>query len=375
MTPVLLDPGESVTVTAAAAAPPPPPPPVLALPPHGPGIRAQSKGNVESNSQKRQAIIFRAAKTGLIDTVQVSLRGGPTGYSGGNGGIHRFAFEEYASGIPVGASGSITPGNPGVWTTYPRISVGVPVVAGTLYRCWVDNIDSSPGQNFVSLNHLYNWDGAPPNGRNQPRFPSGEWALEVTNPSTGAHITNDERNHTPVAAFRYTDGTWQGNGYVGMIGGIPTLPGKDVSYGIIGGTKKVRSTWQVSSADTIRSLYVGGIRCQTPGPLYVALWGPAGVLDEIVCPPIPTSSPGGDMGGTSFVGGLLPNGSLNLSAGSYQVRLSSSGVWSAAPIREGTEYGFDPTVCWANGKFQVSSDGTTFTDPYAGLDLQWFGER
>lgn len=366
---VVLQPGDSQVVRAAAIVvpPPPPPPPVTLDDVVGPACRGQSKGNVQCGGSDglRQEIVFRAKYSGLIVGAKVSLRGGPKGYSGGTGGTLRFAFTD-GSGQPVGSSGLIVPGNSPAsgWTTYPEILAGCPVQKGQLYRLGIVNTDTDPG-NWVSLNHLYNWDGAPPDGRRQPRFPTGDWDLLVNG-------TLDTR-HSPVLQLRYADGNVQGMGYPGMIGGITTLPGADVSYGIIGGTRKVRSTWQNSEFTVIKSLYVGGLRCQTAAPIHVSLWGPAGELVDVVSPAIATSAPGGDSGGTAFVGGTFP--ALTVPPGAWQVRLSSTGLWSVAPIREGTEYGFDPRTCWPDGKFQVSNDGVSFTDPYAGLELQWYADR
>jgi hypothetical protein len=98
---------------------------------------------------------------------------------------------------------------------------------------------------------------------------------------------------------------------------------------------------------------------------------------DIVCPPIPATTAGLDQGGSVYVGGRLAAGAkLALNPGALEVRLSCAATskWSAAPIREGTDAGFDPTVSWPNGKFQVTAVGESWTDPYAGLDLQWYGE-
>jgi hypothetical protein len=355
-----------VRVGALEGAPPPPPPSAVYA-----TAAAQSKGNIQIGGTDHQSVacLFVAARTGTIVAVRGALRGGTGGYSNGSGGTVRRSIQPEGGGAILGAPGSITPGNPGTWATYPELLLSADVVAGQRYYVVDDNTDADPATNFVSSNHLFQWQAPSPH---QPRYADTDYAIYVRS-GGGAWVV--DWTHSSVMDIRYADGFHQGLGYVGMIGGITGLPGAKVSYAPISGIQKARQTFSVAAPQPFSHVAVGGIRLDHGSdPLFLTLRAGASQLGEVQVAPIPVDTQSGlDKGGSVWVGGTLAVPAVL--SGTCELRLSSaaSSLWTVAPIRDGTDVGFDPSICFPGGRFEVSSDNaTTWKDPYFGgiLDMQ-----
>lgn len=368
-------------VDAAIAALTPAAPPVTPFV-VGPAIFGSSKSNqqVGGTDRRRVAHLFRADRTDTIVGIRQSFRGGTGGYSNGSGGTIKLSVQTVTgttpSGTPLGTTGNTAthvPGNPGAWTTYPELLLNVPVTTGQLVAAVYEDIDAAQDTNFCSLNELFNWGALVPR---QPRFADSDYGVLVS--INGGPWTVDAQ-HTPTMDVRYSNGHHQGQGYVGMIGGIAPNTAQNPLALPISGNSKVKSTWQNDVPVTLSELGTFVRRDHGTDPLFITVRQGTNTLFEVQVPatsiPIATNS-GADAPGLAVA--KATSTPLLIPAGALEVRLSAAAtsLYTVCPIRDGTDVGFDASVCWAPGSaFYCTDGGTVWTPVYSGsiCEIPWYG--
>lgn len=373
-----------VSVNNVAPPPPPPPPPPTTGTRYGPAIGADTKSNIQNHSKVAHRFVATGSR---IMSARFQQRGGDV-YSGGNGGRVKIGIQGDAGGHPdgtwVGATATYAPGNQGStgWTKYDAVAIDATVAPGKTYYLVFENTDPSPQSNYFSINEIFMYKESPLyQGQRQPKWPDADVAaLDFNN---GAWVTHRE---TPVHDLGYSDGSHQGQGYVGMIGGIPGLPGSAVSYATISGANRVRSTIKpktpiVFSKGAVRVRHISGT-----DPLVITAYDDNGGAISVSVPAAQIQitidpktgqviPPGGDNGGAVWVPFDFGH-SFQIVSGGLRVETATA-LYTASPIRAGTDVGFDPSLSFPDGEFQISVDsGNTWKSPYAGsiLDLQFFLE-
>lgn len=359
------------TPSAGAVIPPTPVTSIL----YGSAIAADTKSNIQIGWTNRQKVAhrFRATQTSTITGVRFSQRGGAV-YSGGTGGTCRVSIQADSSGVPdghiIGSSGSITPGNPGDWTTFNNVTVSAGVTAGNLYYAVFENTDADPVANYFSVNEIYTYSHLTPR---QPSLIDADYAVLVAGPTTW--VLHQE---TAVMDITYANTAHDGMGYIqNMID----------KYAIIQGANLCREHFTVSGGDrTVGSLYVRVRRTSGNSNLILNLKQGSTILRTVSVPAsaitTPTA-PGGDNGGSVWVGGTFF--SLVLSNGvTYDVELSTAvdTQYTAAPIRKGTSTAtsgnaFNSALYFNDGVGQFSTNsGSSWADMYAfdspDPDIQFF---
>lgn len=340
-----------------------PPTPPVATGVYGPAINIDSKANLQIGWTDHAKVShrFRATQTSTITSVKFQQRGGPI-YSGGNGGTCRVSIQADNGGNPsgtiIGSSGTLSPGNPGVWTTFLPVTVSASVTAGTLYHVVLENTAGDPVNNYFSINDVYVFNAVTPR---QPKFSDTDYAVLYAAPSTWSV----QNKYTSDMDITYANGAHDGMGYIQNMIEL---------YGTISGSSMVREHFTASATKNCNAVYVRVRRGSGSDPLIIRVKQGTTVIATVSVPAsaIPNAtSPGGDNGGSVWVGGsllcTLTNGQT------YDVELSSasSSSWSAAPIRKATSNSTSGSA-WSTSLFfndgvgqKTSNGGSSWSDMYA----------
>lgn len=340
---------------------------VITTPPaagcYGSCINGDSKSNLQVGWTNRAKVAhrFRASTTSTITSIRFQQRGG-AGYSGGTGGTIRVSLQAELNGIPsgtiIGTPGTYGPKVPagGIFDLVP---MGGTVVKGTLYDVVFENTDPNQTANYISVNELFVF-GSPLVPR-QPRFPDTDYAVLYADPTW--HL---EGQFTADMDITYADGTHDGMGYVqNMID----------KYGTISGTQTVRERFTPTSSRTITGASVRIRRTSGADPLTIALRAGTTTVASgtVAAATIPATAPGGDNGGSVWVTVTYPAAVLNAGT-TYDLVLSTSStsVYTAAPIREGTDSGFAGSLGFPDGSGQQCA-GSSCADlyPFSPVDIQF----
>ncbi len=349
-------------------------PPTIPTPPvssgvFGPAINCDTKANLQVGwtNKARLSHRFRCTVSSSVTAVRCAQRGG-SGYSGGTGGTMRVSIQGDKSGSPDGnvlAFGSWGPKVPsgGIFDNVPMTS-SASLTAGKLYHVVYENVDPAPQSNYVSINHLFVYTAVTPR---QPKFPDTD--LGVLYDSGAGWVLQGK--YTPCIDVAYANGKHDGQGYIGMIGSIPAS-NYPVSFAAIGGTAMCRERFTPTADHIVSSASVRVRRQSGTGALTLSLDGVA--LGSIAATSVPLSSAGADNGGSvwaqvRFVGNLTIKGGIEHA---LTLTAPSGTTYTAAPIRAGTDSGFDASLSFSEGTFEYTTDGKTWAEMYPSspLDLQ-----
>lgn len=329
----------------------------------GSAIYADTKANLRVDGN-RVAHRFRASTTSTITSVRWQERGG-SGYSSGTGGRIRLSLQADAgsgpSGAIIGTPGTFGPKVPS-GGIFDAVTMSGSVVKGQLYDIVFENLDPSPASNYISVNETFVYTAISPR---QARFADSDYAVLY-----GTSSWSVQSKYTADMDVSYADGTHDGDAYIGMIG----ISGQAVYAGTISGSSQVRET--LGAAPFLVSTASVRIR-RTSGsdPLTVSLITSAGAVvgqGQVPASVVPATASGGDNGGSSWVTVNFPPTAF--AGGELLLTTAASSTWTAAPIREGTDVGFAPSLGFPGGTAQVSTDnGGTWHEMYSApvLDLQF----
>lgn len=329
---------------------------------YGSAINIDSKANLQVGwtDHARLSHRFRASTTSALVSCRFQQRGGPI-YSGGDGGAMSIAVYADSGGEPTGsplATQSYTPGNPGGgWTKYDKVTWSSPasLTSGDLYHIVYTNTDGDQDANYISVNEVFVF-GSTLVPR-QPLFPDADYAVLY---DSGSGWDLQER-YTADMDLTYADGTHDGQAYVqNMID----------KYAVINGTKMARERFTVSGGDrNVTEAWVRVRRSSGSSVLTVTLETGTGTLIEAQTIPatdVPISAPGGDNGGSVWVGVTFDDTHTLTNGSTYNLRLSSASdtTYTAAPIRKGTNVGL-LSLAFLDGFGQFTTNGTSWSDLYA----------
>lgn len=328
----------------------------------GSAINGDTKANLRLDGN-RVAHRFRATTTSTITSVRWQQRGG-SGYSLGTCGKVRVSLQADTGQGPSGTilgSGTYGPKCPS-GGIFDATTFSAPVTKGQLYDIVFENTDPSPAQNYLSVNELFVFNALSPR---QPRFPDSDYAVLY-----GSGSWSVQSKYTADMDITYSDGKHDGQAYIGMIG----INGQAVYAANISGGTMVRETLGAAPF-LVTQASVRVRRTSGNDPLSISLITSAGQVlgfGQVPASQVPQSASGGDNGGSVWVTVTFP--AVAFGGGELRLSTASSSTYTAAPIREGTDSGFDPSLGFP-GLFQVSSNsGASWAGAYSPnvLDLQMY---
>lgn len=336
---------------------------------YGSALNVDTKANLQIGwtDRARLAHRFRAGTSSTITSVRFAQRGGSV-YSGGSGGTLRISIQTDKDGLPSGTVlGSATwePGNPSQsWSTYEAVPMPVPVAVtkGQLYHVVFENTDADPEKNYISVNELFVY-GATLKPR-QPAFADEDYAVLYATPD----VWTLQQRYTADMDIAYSDGSHDGVGYVQNM---------TEYFGTISGSSAVREHFTViGNGRIVTSAAVRVRRSSGSDPLVLSIRQGDTVLvsGEVAATDIPVSAAGNDDGGSVWATITFPV--LTMVAGTtYDLVLTTaaSSVYTAAPIREGTDVGM-ASRAFRDGTGQGTRDGRDWKDLFdrSPVDLQFY---
>lgn len=303
----------------------------------------------------------------MIESVRFAQRGGPV-YSGGTGGTIRVSIEADANGSPSGTvlgSADYTPGNPSqAWSKYDAVVLPAPVAVtkGRLYHVVFENIDPDAAANYISVNELFVY--GPTLTPRQPGLADADYAVLYA--TSGDWEVQD--NFTADMDISYADGSHDGVSYIQNM---------TEYFGMVSGAAAVREHFTViGNGRIVTSASARVRRASGSDPLGISIRQGDTVLASgaVRADDVPISAAGGDDGGSVWASVTFPT--LTLVAGTtYDLVLTTlrSSVYTAAPIREGTDVGME-SLAFRDGVGQSSSDGSRWVDLFdrSPVDLQFY---
>lgn len=352
--------------TAPASSPSSAPPSVSPSPGsasiYGSAIAGDTKANLRLDGN-RVAHRFRATTTSTVTSVRWQQRGG-SGYSLGTCGKVRVSLQADNGSGPSGTilgSGTYGPKCPS-GGIFDLTTLGGATTAGQLYDIVFENTDPSPSKNYISVNEFFVYNGLTPR---QPRFPDSDYAVLY-----GTTSWQVQSKYTADMDISYANGAHDGQSYIGMIG----INGQAVYAATISGGSMVRETLGTPGF-AVSTASVRVRRDHGTDPLSVSLISNGQVVGfgQVPASQVPQSAAGGDNGGSVWVTVTFP--AVSFSGGELRLSTAASSAYTAAPIRDGSDSGFAPSLGFPDGAFQVSSNsGAMWAAAYSAnvLDLQFY---
>jgi hypothetical protein len=218
--------------------------------------------------------------------------------------------------------------------------------AGELYHLVISNTDPDPEGNFVSVNALFNKEGATPQ---QPGLADTDWAMLFRSKAKPAWVVRrtpgTAESFTPILEVDYANGRSQGMGYVEFWMGAPKA---------ISGRAAVREIFTVTGPPRkVASVSVRVRRLSGTAPLAAALEQGDGKVVEVGKGDGTSLTPcaSGSLGGCGWMTFALP-GQPTLAPGkTYHLVLTcpGPGAYEAFPMRKGTDKGFSDATLFGDG--------------------------
>jgi hypothetical protein len=355
---------------------------------YGPGIAMDSRANWRLNgpedSTQKYSYRFRAAATSTLTKVHYLLAYawtvGNTGYGKGDGGqVTETIQTDDGSGNPSGTilatyvytAGYCGPSPQPAGGEYQHHTLASPpsLTKGTLYHLVFAATAADPVNNYISINNC--WVNDPQTPR-QPKFPDMDWALLRYTATDGWSANANAYNSqmTPIAAFEYSDGTVQGNGYeiVGYAESetVAIAANSKISqYLTVSGTSRTVTAFTTRLEQTALSAGALTVRLETLGGT------------EIETGTIPAASvpvDGSDWYGQRWATYTFATPRTLALGSSYRVILSApaGSNYQAYPMRRAFTTG-TPGTYFPDGRAQYSIDGTTWLDfSLPNSDLQFY---
>jgi len=307
---------------------------------------------------------LRAEHTGKLKAIRPKFiwSDAKTGYGAGTGGTIQIQIQtddgtgnHFPSGVTLASlvyDAPIKAGNHFPLLTFPNPP---DLVAGQLYHIVYTNVAADPTVNWVSLDHLYMWDG---NSPVQPTVPNTDMAMLERNCSGAWVVFTRGAGHswTPTIELDFVDGFSQGQGYIQGYG--QTTTSGWVNPKPISGAKGVRETFTVSgSSRTATSVSVRVNRISGSSPLTVRVEKADGTLVGQGAVMVPQGTVSSSHNGASWVKVAFAT-ALTLQAGQgYHLVLSSPSdtVHTAHALEKGSSSGYKPTTYFSDGHAQFNS--------------------
>ncbi|NWJ42541.1 MAG: hypothetical protein HXX12_16385 [Geothrix sp.] len=306
---------------------------------------------------------LRAEHTGKLTAIRPKFIWSDvkSGYAAGNGGTIRIQIQtddgtsnHFPSGVTLASlvyDQPITAGN-----HFPLLTFSTPasLVAGQLYHIVYTNVAADPTVNWVSLDHLYMWDG---NSPVQPTVSNTDMAMLERNCSGAWVLFNrGTGSWTPTIELDYEDGFSQGQGYIQGYG--QTTASGWVNPKLISGAKGVRETFTVSGTSrTVTTVSVRVNRLSGSSPLTVRVEKADGTLVGQGTVVVAQGAVSSSHNGSSWAKVAFVT-ALTLQAGQrYHLVLSSPSdtVHTAHALEKGSSCGYKPTTYFADGYAEFNS--------------------
>jgi len=307
---------------------------------------------------------LRAEHTGKLKAIRPKFiwSDAKTGYGAGNGGTIQVQIQtddgtpnHFPSGVTLASlvyDRPITAGNHFPLLTFPNPP---DLVAGQLYHIVYTNVAADPTADWVSLDHLYMWDG---NNPVQPTVPNTDMALLERTCSGSWVVFSRGAGHswTPTIELDYADGFSQGQGYIQGYG--QTTTSGWVNPKPISGARGVRETFTVTGGSrTVTSVSVRVNRISGSSPLTVRVEKADGTLVGQGTVVVPQGEVSSSQNGASWVKVTFA-AALTLQAGQgYHLVLSSPSdtVHTAHALEKGSSSGYKPTTYFSDGHAQFNN--------------------
>jgi hypothetical protein len=318
------------------------------------------------------AFRFRSRWTGVVRAVRfyaVLNSGGRKGYSGGTGGTLRVSLARDSGGSrhrPARgflASARVSRPTRDAWPLV-RFRRPAGVVAGRFYHIVFTNVDRHPTRNYISVNALLAYRSR----ERAPRVPDGMAVLLGSTEDGGrtpSHWTSRAQNpgerYAPILdVVGASDDQRLGLGYMEVWSGNPKP---------IGGADKVRQLLGRAPTEVITGAWLRVRRRHgATGALRLRIERVAGeVLGSGTVPPkaVADDRPQWVYVRFSRPAAVSAGDSIALTATARESR-----SYEAFPIRDGTEFGFDPRTVFAGGYAQFTDAGSWVGwDQWGGRDL------
>jgi hypothetical protein len=321
----------------------------------------------------RVAFRFKAQHTGSLTGIRMYIMGtGYTGYGAGNGGTWRVTLRHDSTANHTPAQTYMTfveqslanYGNGGT-THFPLFTFNAPasVDSGTVYHIVYENIDPDQNNNWSSVNTFLMYPVLAPQ---QPFAANTDWSSIV---SSVAPYTawSEAATNTPIMGYYYTDGYSAGMGYFGAASEAPQP---------ISGTSVMRESFTVTGNNrVVSSVSVWMKRVSGAGDLKIRLEKSDGSLlvqGTVSATSIPTSTNQYQANCSWVTLTFTVNQTLTVGQSYNLVLSTASGTsYSAYVISDGTSI-FGPTTCFSDGRAQITSDGTNWSNVYGGDDLSFY---
>jgi hypothetical protein len=295
---------------------------------------------------------FVAEHASYLDKIRFYIIPDKAGYAAGTGGKLQVCVET-DDGTPAhNPSGTVLASavlyNPLAMTGkaryFPVLTFSAPpyLSAGKIYHIVFQNIDSSPSLNYSSVDNL--WYKSP----SSPDQPTVSDAASAVLYRWSGVSWRPQEGYSPIMELLYSNGDYQGYGYIGTWVGNPEL---------ISGTDAVRETFTVTgSSRSVSTVGMRLARVSGSGNLTVRLESSSGSLIEqgyLSASSFPLTSPVSHVWRTYTF-----STSHTLYAGyTYHLVLEapSGTVYEAYPIEKGWMYGFDKFTYFPDGFAQFTS--------------------
>lgn len=338
---------------------------------YGSGVNADDLANqvvgwntAADTCNKAASCRIRAKHTGKLAAIRPKFIWSDVrpGYASGNGGTIQIQIQtddgmssHRPSGVVLATLVYDQPVVAGNHFPLLTFSNPPPLVAGQLYHIVYTNVAADPAVNWVSLDHLYMWQG---NSPVQPTVPDTDMAmLERTCGGEWVAFTRGTgHSWTPTIELDYEDGSSQGQGYIQGYGRTTTSGW--VNPKPISGAQSVRERFTVSGGTrSVSAVSVRVNRTSGSGPLTVRVEHSDGSLVGQGSVMVPQGAVSATSNGSSWVRVAFAT-PLTLTAGKgYHLVLQSPSdtVHTAHSLEKGISKGYKPTTVFADGHAEFNN--------------------
>ena len=315
---------------------------------------------------------FRAEKSLAIKIARLYLEAGNCdgGYGSGDGGKYKYTIlPDNGNGVPdlsatplaiytdsssIGCSAKI-----GYLINFSNYQV---LTAGNIYHFVMENIHSSPGSNYISMNAVL-VQGNPPS----PYHPISPDDTSAVYYRRSDNTWTYRGYHLPIFELTYTDNSHQGRAYMEIShinhGGGPSVVGH------IGGDYVVRERFTyVGSSKAISNANIRVGKISGSGDITLKIKQGSSTLAQTsisgsVIPTIATDNLG--IGSLWFGGAFSPITLENGNSYIFELSSSSGSDYRMWPIRMGKSWGYTSDA-YFNGTLEYSADGGSTWLPLGG---------
>jgi hypothetical protein len=332
-----------------------------------------STANTNTSFFGRVAFRFRSQHTGSLTGIRIYCMGtGNTGYGAGNGSVWRVTLRKDSTSNHTPAQTYITSVDQSMTNfgsvgkvVFPLLNFNTPakVDSGVLYHVVFENRDPDQVNNYSSVNTYLTY---PPLSPMQPFASDLDWCALVSTVSPFI-VWSPAMANTPIMGYYYSDGYIAGFGY-------SDVARQSLHY--ISGNSKIRETFTVTGKNRVVSSVSFWMKRESGTDALVFRLEQANgtLIDQgtvaAVSIPVTTNNVQANCSWVTYT--FKANQTLSLGQ-SYNIILStaSSSNYSLYSIGDATSV-FGLGVCFSDGKAQITSDGSSWSDLWNGDDLQFY---